>query len=113
MFTPHDTSPSAEPGAGSFKDIYSVLPGMWLDVTIGEALNEQGIENPDKPAFGIDTSKLGKPITQKKVQLAIVVSALLYRTPSPLSTRTDTIFRSTSVDRRRQQAHDWADRPVD
>ena len=108
MFTPHDPGPSAETSTGSFKDIYPTRPGMWLDVTIGEALNMQGVENPDKPAFDIDTSKLNKPITQKKVQLAIAVSDTLF-----LSTRADTTLQSTFVDRRRQKAHDWPDHPVD
>ena len=103
MFTPHDMSPSAKTGTGSFKDIYVALPGMWLDVTIGEALNMHGAENPDKPAFDIDASKLDRPTTQKKVQLAIVVSVALFRArPSPLSIRVDTILRSTFIDRRRQ-----------
>ena len=50
------------------------LGGMWLDVTIGDALNKQGVVDPDGSVFGINESILDKPVTQKKVQIAIVVS---------------------------------------
>ena len=59
---------------GSFKNIYSSLPGMWLDVTIGDALNKKGVVNPDRPVFGINKSMLHQPVTQKKVQIALTVS---------------------------------------
>ena len=77
IFTPHNTR-LHQAGAivtGSFRNIYPYLPGMWLDVTIGDALNKQGVVDPDESVFGIEKSMLDQPIAQKKVQIAIAVSA--------------------------------------
>ena len=68
------------PCTGIFKEYFPNLPGMLLNVSIEDALNEYDLGHLDGPAFGIVEAMFERNITQKKFQVVVLVRAVPCRT---------------------------------